>query len=295
MCRGGKPGGSRQREQGGSGEARGDLDVRYREESGQPPAMLRSTRPPNVVKRTGERGLKKWKFIPPRAPWMGGYWERLIRTMKESLRKVLGQALLDEEELRTVLCEVGACFNARPLTLVEEEPGGPAPLSPFQLLTGRTYTDLPAVDDRDVNWRPPGGRTQRWENWWRYRQQLIAKWWRLWRSGYLATLHTRPKWRRHVEGSQPNDLVLILEDNVPRGRCPLSVVAELLQGSDGVARAARLRTSTAVITRPVAKLVVLEPAQVDDGRTSSPSGGRMFRPEQHRPSRCDPAKGWYPE
>ncbi|KRY03134.1 hypothetical protein T12_8754 [Trichinella patagoniensis] len=24
-------------------------------------------------------------------------------------------------------------------------------------------------------------------------------------------------------------------------------------------------------------------------------GGRMFRPEQHRPSRCDPAKGWYPE
>ncbi|KRZ92951.1 Transposon Ty3-G Gag-Pol polyprotein [Trichinella sp. T8] len=58
----------------------------------------------------------QWKFIPPRAPWMGGYWERLIRTMKESLRKVLGQAMLDEEELRTVLCEVEACFNARPLT-----------------------------------------------------------------------------------------------------------------------------------------------------------------------------------
>ncbi|KRX51646.1 hypothetical protein T09_10224 [Trichinella sp. T9] len=61
----------------------------------------------------------QWHFIPPRAPWMGGYLERLIRTMKESLRKVLGQALLDDEELRTILCEVEACLNARPLTLVE--------------------------------------------------------------------------------------------------------------------------------------------------------------------------------
>ncbi|KRY57126.1 hypothetical protein T03_15331 [Trichinella britovi] len=48
----------------------------------------------------------QWHFIPPRAPWMGGYLERLIRTMKESLRKVLGQALLDDEELRTILCEL---------------------------------------------------------------------------------------------------------------------------------------------------------------------------------------------
>ncbi|KRY90831.1 hypothetical protein T4D_4160 [Trichinella pseudospiralis] len=76
-----------------------------------------------------------------------------------------------------------------------------------------------------------------------------------------------------TEGPKLNDLVLILEDNVPRGRCPLGVVVELFPGADGVARSARLRTTAAEMTRPVSKLVVLEPAHVSDGRTSSPSGG----------------------
>ncbi|KRZ47825.1 hypothetical protein T02_13326 [Trichinella nativa] len=38
-----------------------------------------------------------------------------------------------------------------------------------------------------------------------------------------------------------------------------------------------------------------KPGEVSDGRVTLPSGGRMFRTEQHRPSRCDLAKGWYPE
>ncbi|KRY43229.1 hypothetical protein T03_4617, partial [Trichinella britovi] len=238
----------------------------------------------------------QWHFIPPRAPWMGGYWERLIRTMKESLRKVLGQALLDDEELRTILCEVEACLNARPLTLVEERPEGPVPLSPFKLLTSRTYIDLPEVDDPETNWHTPGEGPRRWESQWRYRQQLIAKWWRRWRSGYLSTLLPRRKWTSDTEGLKLNDLVLILEDNVPRGRCPLGVVVKLFPGGDGVACAARLRTSTAKMTRHVAKLVVLEPAHVSDGRTSFPSGGgRMFRTERHRPHRRDPIGAvWFP-
>ncbi|KRY17347.1 hypothetical protein T12_7757, partial [Trichinella patagoniensis] len=225
----------------------------------------------------------QWIFNPPRAPWMGGYWERLIRSVKESLRKVLGQALLDDEELRTILCEVEACLNARPLTLVEERPEGPVPLSPFQLLTGRAYMDFPEVGDPETDWRPPGERSKRWESRWRYRQQLIAKWWRLWRSGYLSTLLPRRKWTGDTEGPKLNDLVLILEDNVPRGRCPLGVVVELFPGGDGVARAARLRTSTAEMTRPVAKLVVLEPARVSDGRTIA-NGGRTI-PAHRRPDR----------
>ncbi|KRZ59301.1 hypothetical protein T02_15048 [Trichinella nativa] len=110
----------------------------------------------------------QWHFIPPRAPWMGGYWERLIRTMKQSLRKVLGRALLDDEELRTILCEVEACLNARPLTLVEERPEGPVPLSPFKLLTSRTYIDLPEVDDTETNWHTPGEGPRRWD------RQMVA-------------------------------------------------------------------------------------------------------------------------
>lgn len=32
-----------------------------------------------------------WKFIVERAAWWGGWWERLIRTVKQSLRRVLGR------------------------------------------------------------------------------------------------------------------------------------------------------------------------------------------------------------
>ncbi|XP_003382217.1 putative integrase core domain protein, partial [Trichinella spiralis] len=206
-----------------------------------------------------------WKFITERAPWMGGYWERLVRSIKESLRKILGKALLDEEELRTTLCEVEASLNARPLTFVGDEDHERHPLSPFQLLTGRAYVDFPAVEAHDPEWQPVGRGPPQWSDRWRYRQQLLAKWWRSWRREYLSELMQRQKWRSSPAGPEVNDLVLILEDNIPRVQCPIGVITELHFGSDGIARSARIRTSNNVITRPVAKLVQLEPATVSDG------------------------------
>ncbi|KRY40569.1 hypothetical protein T01_12309 [Trichinella spiralis] len=103
-----------------------------------------------------------WKFITERAPWMGGYWERLVRSIKESLRKILGKALLDEEELRTTLCEVEASLNARPLTFVGDEDHERHPLSPFQLLTGRAYVDFLAVEAHDPEWQPVGRGAPQW-------------------------------------------------------------------------------------------------------------------------------------
>ena len=58
-----------------------------------------------------------WKFNPPGAPWWGGWWERLIRVIKQLLR-TLGRACLTYQELATVLCDCEAVVNARPLTYV---------------------------------------------------------------------------------------------------------------------------------------------------------------------------------
>ena len=33
----------------------------------------------------------QWQFIPKRAPWYGGFWERLIGLTKVSLKKILGR------------------------------------------------------------------------------------------------------------------------------------------------------------------------------------------------------------
>ena len=57
---------------------------------------------------------------------------------------------------------------------------------------------------------------------------------------------------------QKDDLVLIIDDNAPRGHWPLGRVEETIPGKDGVVRAARVRSSKGKIyTRPVVKLIIL--------------------------------------
>ena len=47
-----------------------------------------------------------WKFIVERAAWWGGFWQRLIQTVKCTLNKVIGRSCLSFQELNTLLVEV---------------------------------------------------------------------------------------------------------------------------------------------------------------------------------------------
>ena len=73
----------------------------------------------------------QWKFIPPTAAWWGGWWERLIRSTKELLVRVLGRSSVNYEELCTILCDVEAVLNDRPLTYVSDDISD---LTPFNTL-----------------------------------------------------------------------------------------------------------------------------------------------------------------
>ena len=54
-----------------------------------------------------------WQFNLPRAPWWGGFFERLVGVMKSSLLKVIGRALLTFKELEEVLLDVECFMNLR--------------------------------------------------------------------------------------------------------------------------------------------------------------------------------------
>ena len=95
-----------------------------------------------VKDELGKRDLS-WQFIPKRAPWFGGFWERLIRLTKMAIKKVLGRRHVSLPTLETVIVEIEAILNDRPLTYVSSELMGPDPLTPSHLLHGRRITCLP--------------------------------------------------------------------------------------------------------------------------------------------------------
>ena len=66
--------------------------------------------------------------------WRGGFYERLIRNIKTSLKKV--QSFLSYEELETLLCDVEAKINSRPLIYVSEDDLSES-LTPCHLLYGQ--------------------------------------------------------------------------------------------------------------------------------------------------------------
>ena len=63
----------------------------------------------------------KWQFIPKRDPWYGGFWERLIGLTKTALRKILGRALVTLPILQTLIVEIEAVLNDRPITYVSSD------------------------------------------------------------------------------------------------------------------------------------------------------------------------------
>ena len=77
----------------------------------------------------------KWTFNVPKAPWWGGVFERLVRSVKRCLKKMLGLARLTYDELFTALVEVEMVLNSQPLTVVSAE-DLEEPLTPSHLIVG---------------------------------------------------------------------------------------------------------------------------------------------------------------
>lgn len=90
----------------------------------------------------GRKGIM-WKFIPKKAPWFRGYWERLIGLTKNSIKKTLGRAHISLLTLQTVIVEIEALLNDQPLTNVSDDISDPEPLMPAHILHDRRLTRLP--------------------------------------------------------------------------------------------------------------------------------------------------------
>ena len=55
----------------------------------------------------------KWTFNIERAPWWGGLFERMVKSVERCLRKMIGQAKFNFDELHTSIVEVEAIGHCR--------------------------------------------------------------------------------------------------------------------------------------------------------------------------------------
>ena len=88
-----------------------------------------------------------------RGSWFGGLWERLIGLTKTCYKEFLGRAFVSLSTLQTIVVEIEAHLNNRPLIYVSSEFDDPDPLTPAHLLYGRCIVTLPhmPVEGNELN------------------------------------------------------------------------------------------------------------------------------------------------
>lgn len=193
----------------------------------------------------------RWKFITERAPWHGGFYERMVGSVKRPLKKVLGKSKLTLIELMTVLTEVEAMVNSRPLTMVSSDTEDWSPITPGHLAIGRSPQALPNVDK--VTAQSTLGKR------WQYQQSLMKQFWNRWTTEYLLQLQQMRKWTDVRDNLQVGDVVFLAEEGKRKGDWILAKVEELHPGRDNLVRSVTVKTAAGLRRRPVQKLRLLEP------------------------------------
>ena len=202
-----------------------------------------------------------WIFNPPLSSHMGGVWERQIRTIRKVMAGILKEhgERLDDESFRTLLCEIEAIVNSRPITFISSDPDDLQPLSPNNLLTMKSSIIL-----------PPPGNFQREDIYmrrrWRRVQYFANLFWSRWRREYLVTLQNRQKWTKSKRNIAIGDIVIIKEDNQPRGLWSMGRVFATEPDKEGLVRSVSVKTSTTQLCRPINKLVILLKAEEQENR-----------------------------
>ena len=172
-----------------------------------------------------------------------------MKSMKYHLRRMLGSRVATYEELYTLLTEIEACLNSRPLCALSDDPFNPTYLSPGHFLIGEPLTQLPAHDYTNVSCN----RLSRWQTY----QQQLQQFWQRWSADYLQDLQQRQRWQRTVPNLQPGDLVLLREDNTTPLQWPTAVITNVHPGRDGIVRVVTLRTPKGIFKRPISKICPL--------------------------------------
>ena len=189
-----------------------------------------------------------WRFNLSRAPWWGGFFERLVGIMKRALSKSVGKALLAFDELREALIDVEVFMNNRPLMYMGEECDEPV-LTPNILLNNSSAQFLEMDLERLHHTDEETMVTRRMKYLQRTRDQLRQRF----RVEYIHSLQERHK-QTGSSDTLPLDTVVLMTDSLTDRRPDwrLARVVGHITGRDGVVRGLHLKLGNGyIIERPL--------------------------------------------
>lgn len=186
--------------------------------------------------------------------------------------------------MRTLLTEVEATVNSRPLTYISESPEELSVLSPAHFLLGSQTMKIPDALKVDSS-----NRNEILQNW-KARQEAANKFWRKWSEEYLQQLrsahHRSPT---NSSNFKINDVVLLHDQNASRLLWKLAKIVQLFPGRDGKIRACEIQLANGLRTRRPIQL--LYPLEVDSPpgedvkilpHDPEPCSGKQLRAQKHR-------------
>ena len=227
-------------------------------------------RSPKIFEYLANRKVN-WQFIVALSPWMGGAWERLIRSVKRCLVKTIGRASLSYFELSTILTEVEGVINCRPLTyLYGDADGVEYALTPSHLIYGRNVSEMNDKYSEVVStYESLSARAK-------YHHRLLSQFTKQWKSEYLLGL--MESYKANADGKKPvinvGDIVILKDVQTKRSFWKFSKIIQLISGADGNVRAARIQlvadNSKRIFTRPLKLLVPLEVSPASQQAAAAP-------------------------
>ena len=125
-------------------------------------------------------------------------------------------------------------------------------LTPNLFLVGQLGGQLAPQATDDIAFSP--------RNYWRLIQNLVRVFWKCWREEYLSTLNMQKKWREAKKNLKVRDVVLVVDQNAPRGQWRLGWVDEVFPDQDRHVRIIQVSTRAQKFIRLITRLCLLNVA-----------------------------------
>ena len=192
----------------------------------------------------------KWKFNLPASPWWGGMFERMIRSTKRCLKKLLYKSRVTYEELLTLLAEIKLVITNRLLVRLDDEISKEI-LTPNHLLFGRRLNNVAQTNVENVDVT-----------------KKLDYFWNIWCHEYLTNLRETHKYYKDGRPMIQQGDIVLLEENCARALWKTAKVDEVIPSKDEKIRGVKVsyirNNNLYSVKRPVNKLIPLETRYPED-------------------------------